>query len=93
MSKEILTQNQIELDELYEKGYLKYPIVIEQVTEHWDGEYDPYGTYRLYYKGFPRESIISELSEQEVDVVTAGIYGIFNTLNYVREPNKNMVEG
>lgn len=93
MSKEILAQNQIELNELYENGYLKYPIIIEQVTEHWDGEVDPYGTYRLYYKDFPHESIISELSEQEVDIATAAIYGIFDTLNYVGEPCKNLVEG
>lgn len=83
-SVEVLKQNQIELDELYSKGYLKYPIVIEYIDHHWDGEFDPYGTYRLYYKDHPYETIVGELSVEEVDIVVAGIYGIFDTLNYIK---------
>lgn len=79
----VLRQNQIELDALYEKGYLKYPMIIEE-SDYSNDEFDERGTFSIYYKGFPDERIVSNLSPKEIDVAVYAIYQMFETLEYIK---------
>lgn len=75
---------QKDVDEFNSYKLIPYTLAFEQILEHTDGEWDPYGSYKIFFKEKPNESICSELSLNELDIALYAIYEFHNVLNYIK---------
>lgn len=73
-----------DVNEINQSKLIPYTLDFEQILEHNDGEWDPYGSYRIFFKEKPNESIINELSLGGLDIAIAAIYGFIEVTNYIK---------
>ncbi len=63
---------------------IPYTLDFEQILEHTDGEWDLYGSYRIFFKEKPNESICNELSLRELNIALFAIYEFHNVINFIK---------
>ena len=73
-----------DVDEFNSYKLIPYTLDFKQILEHTDNEWDPYGTYTIFFEEKPYEPICSELSLKELDTALFAIYEFHNVLNYIK---------